>query len=720
MYQADCPSDPWKTREGSPSPLGATFDERTGAWNFALYSKHATGVTLLLFGPADFVTPLSEFRLDHLLNKSGRVWHCRVPAARMTGALYYGYRVEGAFQPEAGLRFDPDKVLLDPYARGVFFPPAFDREAARHRGSNAGRGPLGVLAASRLGGGRGEERHPRHTWDTVIYEMHVRGFTRRPNSGVPPDHRGTYAGVIDKIPYLVDLGVTVVELLPVFQRDPQERNYWGYMPLSFFAPHSQYACAGTPEGAIDEMREMVRAFHEAGIEVVLDVVYNHTVEADETGPPTYSYRGVDNPTYYLLQEDRSKYRNDSGTGNVLNTANEAVRKMVIDSMRFWVREMGVDGFRFDLASIFTRRVDGSIDLDDPPMISAIDADPDFRCVRLIAEAWDLQSYQLGRSFPGVTWFQWNDRFRDEVRAFVRGDRGMVGRLATRLYGSSDQFPDDLPDAYHAYQSVNLVTAHDGFSLADLVAYNAKHNLANGQENRDGTDHNVSWNCGWEGYDGASPEVLDLRRRQVKNFCCLLFLANGTPMLCAGDEFMNTQGGNNNPYNQDNTTTWLDWSLLEHHRDVHRFFRMMIAFRKAHPSIGRSRFWRGDVRWYGPTGATDWGENSHCLAYCLHGASEDDRDLYVMINGGRRERRFQIQDGTAAEWRRVVDTRRPPPDDFHDTGGEAMAGPTYLVGAHAVVVLVRETGTRPPATPDPSSPADGASSTRSGSASGADE
>jgi isoamylase len=602
--------------------------------------------------------------------------------------------VDGLHEPSAGFRFDPDKVLLDPYARAVCFPPAFNREAARRPGSNAGRAPVGVLEASRWADGWTESCRPHHAWDTVVYEMHVRGFTRRSNSGVAADRRGTFAGVVDKIPYLLDLGVTVVELLPVFQRDPQEQNYWGYMPLNFFAPHAQYAAAGTPEGAIVEMQEMVRALHAAGLEVVLDVVYNHTVEGDENGP-TYSYRGIDNLAYYLLQEDRSKYRNDSGTGNVLHTANVAVRKMVVDSMRFWAREMHVDGFRFDLASIFTRRTDGSIDLHDPPMISAINADPDFRDLRLIAEAWDVESYQLGRRFPGVGWYQWNDRFRDEVRAFVRGDRGTVGSLMTRIYGSADQFPDGLLDSYHAYQSVNLVTAHDGFCLYDLVSYNEKHNLANGEDNADGMGHNVSWNCGHEGDKGAPPRVLALRRRQVKNFCALLFLSNGTPMFSAGDEFMQTQGGNNNPYNQDNETTWLDWSRLERNRDVHRFFKMMIAFRKAHPSIGRSRFWREDVCWYGPGPHVDWSDESHELAYCLHGASQGDRDLYVMLNAGAGDVVFELQEGTPAEWARVVDTSQPSPGDIA-VDGEAvrLASAEYRVAARSVVVLIRDRGTAP--------------------------
>jgi len=692
MRAPDCLPVSWAQSEGLPSPLGASWNEKGRAWNFALYSKHATGLTLLIYGAEEFREPLYRFPLNHLTNKSGRVWHCWIREDTIPGACYYAYSVDGPYDPAAGLRFEPAKVLLDPYARAVFFPPAFDREAAKRRGPNAGRAPLGVLEASRWAGGREAGCRPQHSWDTVVYEMHVRGFTRRENSGVAADRRGTFAGVIDKIPYLVDLGVTVVELLPVFQRDPQERNYWGYMPLSFFAPHAQYAAADTPEGAIAEMQQMIRALHEAGIEVILDVVYNHTVEADEIGP-TYSYRGIDNCTYYLLDEDRSLYRNDSGTGNVLHTANRAVRKMVVDSMRFWAREMRVDGFRFDLASIFTRRTDGSIDLDDPPIVSAIDADPDFKNLRLIAEAWDLQSYQLGRQFPGVEWYQWNDRFRDEIRAFVRGDRNTVGNLMTRLYGSSDQFPDELLDAYHAFQSVNLVTAHDGFCLYDLVSYHQKHNLANGENNADGSDDNISWNCGWEGDAGAPTEVLWLRRRQVKNFCTIIFLSNGTPMFCAGDEFLQTQGGNNNPFNQDNETTWLNWDLLDRNRDIHRFFKRMIAFRKAHPSIGRSRFWREDVQWFGAGPSVDWSEESHAVAYCLHGASQADRDLYVMLNAGPEDLAFTVQEGQAMDWRRVVDTSRPSPHDFlAEDEALVLESADYVVGSRSIVILVRDRGT----------------------------
>ncbi len=694
MNTPDCPDVAWERVEGRPSPLGATWNAEARGWNFALYSRHATSVTLLLYGADEFVEPVHAVRFDHLVNKSGPVWHCWIAEEATRGARYYAYSVDGPDDPAAGFRFDPGKVLLDPYARAVFFPPGFDREAAKRRGSNAGRAPLGVLDASRRPPADPGRCRPRHGWNTVIYEMHVRGFTRRPNSGVAADHRGTFAGVVDKIPYLLDLGVTVVELLPVSQRDPQEPNYWGYMPLSFFAPHAAYAAAGTPDGAFAEMQHMVRALHDAGIEVVLDVVYNHTVEADEIGP-TYSYRGIDNPTYYLLHDDRRRYRNDTGTGNVLHTANPAVRRLVVDSLRFWAREMRVDGFRFDLASVFTRRSDGSVDVDDPAVIAGIGSDPDLADLRLIAEPWDLGSYQLGRRFPGTHWAQWNDRYRDEVRAFVRGDRRTVASLMTRLYGSCDQFPDEPRDAYRPFQSINFVTAHDGFCLYDLVSYSQKHNHANGWANADGHDHNLSWNCGHEGDDGAPAEVLALRRQQVKNFFALLLLSNGTPMFCAGDEFMNTQGGNNNPYNQDNETTWLDWSLLDRNRDIYRFFAMMIAFRKAHPSIGRSRFWRGDVQWYGMGREVDWSDGSHHLAYCLRGASQSDRDLYVMINAGPEDLTFAVQQGETGDWRRLMDTALPSPADIlPDDEAEPLASLSCLVRARSVVVLLRREGTRP--------------------------
>lgn len=678
--------DRWIVIEGTPFPFGASWVESGKAYNFSLYSKSATRVILLLYSENDPVQPLHRFSLDHLRNKTGRIWHCRIPAAEIQGAAYYAYSIDGPFDPASGHRFDSRKILLDPYAPAVFFPPAFSREAARYPGSNAGKAPLGVLPHGRTAFDWTGDRRPVHDSDSVIYELHVRGFSMRPNAGVGAARCGTYAGLIDKIPYLKELGVTVVELLPVQQFDPQEGNYWGYMSLAFFAPHHAYSSRQDLGGVIDEFKEMVKALHAADIEVILDVAYSHTTEMDENGP-TYSYRGIDNSTYYLLDADRARYRNDAGTGNVLHCANRYVRKLILDSLRYWVTEMHVDGFRFDLASLLTRRSDGSVNLDDPPIIFEIAADPLFADRRLIAEVWDLSSYQLGRSFPGITWLQWNGKFRDDVKSFMRGDAGKVNALMARLYGSDDLFPDTLAEACHAYQSVNFVTAHDGFCLYDLVSYNGKHNEANGHRNSDGTDSNLSWNCGWEGDGGVPPEVLALRTRQVKNFCCLLFLANGTPMFCAGDEFMNTQHGNNNPYNQDNETTWLDWDLLECNREVFRFFKGMIAFRKAHPSLGRSRFWREDVRWHGAGPEADRSHASHSLAFFLRGASQGDDDLYVMINAWWQDLEFTLQEGRPEEWRRVVDTSLPSPEDICEPCREPpLATARYTVKARSIVIL----------------------------------
>ena len=679
----------WTSQEGTQSPLGVTWVEAEQAFNFALYSKHATRVTLLLYAANDVVTPVIQYHFNYLINKSGRIWHCRIPASQVRHVAYYAFQVEGPFNPPEGHRFDPEKVLLDPYAKGVFFPMGFDREAARESGTNAGRAPLGVIPRDHRRFEWGQDKPPRHTHDLVIYEMHVKGFTRRPNSGLSDDTRGTYAGVVDKIPYLTELGVTAVELLPIHQHDPQEGNYWGYMPLNFFAPHHDYASDPVVGEPVREFRAMVKALHEAGIEVLLDVVYNHTTEDNQNGP-TYSYRGIDNTTYYLLEEDRRWYRNDTGTGNVLHTANRYVRRTIVESLLYWTEEMRVDGFRFDLASLFTRNTDGSINLDDPPIIAEISGLAELKRIRLIAEAWDLSTYQLGRSFPGLNWLQWNGKFRDNIRSFVKGDAGIVPALMTRLYGSDDLFPDQLLHAYHAYQSVNFVTCHDGFSLYDLVAYNNKHNWANGHQNQDGRDDNYSWNCGWEGDEGVPADVMALRKQQIKNFCCLLFLSNGTPMFCAGDEFMNTQGGNNNPYNQDNETTWLDWSLLERDQDIFRFFKRMIAFRKAHPSLGRSRFWREDVHWYGVGPEVDLSHDSHSLAFFLSGASQHDADLYVMINAYWDDLVFTVQEGEVTDWRRVIDTSLPSPEDLREPGQEqALRSLTYRVGPRSIVVLMRQ-------------------------------
>ncbi|MDW8231418.1 MAG: isoamylase [Roseiflexaceae bacterium] len=672
----------WERSEGSPAPLGPTWVPAGEGYNFALFSRHATSVTLLIYSADDFVNPIYRHHLDPRRNKTHHVWHCWVPAAAIPGGRYYAYRVDGPRAPEEGHRFDPTKIVLDPYAPEVFFPPNYCREAAMRPGPNDGRAPLGVLPRREPPYDWEDDVRPYHTHDLIVYELHVRGFTARANSGVAPEERGTFLGLIRKIPYLVELGVTAVELLPVHQFDPQEGNYWGYMTLNFFAPHKGYAVHDPHR----EFREMVKAMHAAGIEVWLDVVYNHTSEGDERGP-AYCYRLIDNRSYYLLTPDRRQYINASGCGNTLRCADPAVRTLIIDSLTTWIQSMHVDGFRFDLASILARDDDGSINHEDPALIHEISMLGQRYGVRLIAEAWDISAYLLGRAFPGMTWRQWNGKFRDDVRAFVRGDPGKVGDLMCRLYGSDDLFPDTLADSYRPTQSVNFVTSHDGFCLYDLVSYNHKHNLANGHQNTDGADQNFSWNCGWEGDENVPPDVLALRRRQARNLFTLLMLANGTPMFVAGDEFLNTQRGNNNPYNQDNEITWLDWDLLERNRDMFRFVKTLIAFRKAHPSIHRSRFWRDDVHWYGVNGPPDTSYNSHAVAYCLRGVSVGDCDLYVMINGYWKDLVFTIQEQAPGGWWRVIDTARPSPDDIREPGQEVqVCQPYYVVSARSIVVL----------------------------------
>lgn len=683
----------WVSMEGAPLPLGVTWIEEEQAYNFALYSKHAERVTLLLYKDADFDHPVFTHRFDYLQNKSGRVWHCRIPKHATHEARYYAYVIDG---PEPNGRyewhhFDPQKILLDPYARSVFFPPTFDRQAAIGPGTNVGKAPLGLLCTCEEFFDWNGDRPLRHDSDTIMYELHVRGFTHHPNSGVKPETRGTYTGLVEKIPYLRELGITVVELMPVFQYDPQEGNYWGYMPLNFFAPHHAYAMTKTTCDQHNEFRTLVKALHEAGIEVVIDVVYNHTGEGNQNGP-VYSFKGIDNSTYYFMTDRPwAPYANFAGTGNTLNCTNRYVRKLILDSMRHWVKDMHVDGFRFDLASIFARNEDGTINWDIPPLFADIASDPDLADVRLIAEPWDAAgAYQLGRNLPALRWAQWNGRFRDEVRRFLKGEPGLVPALMYRLYGSDDLFPDDRMHAFRPFQSLNYVTSHDGFTLYDLVAYNHKRNWVNGHQNTDGPADNDSWNCGVEGDGNVTPEVARLRKQQIKNFCCLLLLSNGTPMLRAGDEFMHTQRGNSNPYNQDNETTWLDWTRLELNTDIFRFFQRMIAFRKTHPSLGRSRFWREDVRWYGVGPEVDLSHDSHSLAFFLSGASQQDDDLYVMINAYWEDLFFTVQEGAAQDWWRVIDTGLPSPEDFREPGQERLLRSfAYQVKARSIVVLLRQ-------------------------------
>jgi isoamylase len=532
-------SSQWDTAEGSPSPLGPTWLPSEQAYNFAIYSKYADRVKLLLYQPRDLVTPVVTYDLNHFKNKTGRVWHARIPKGEMSDARYYAYSLNGP--PSTGDRFarhtfDPDKILLDPYAKSVFFPSAFDRTAAITGGSNPGKAPLGVLCEEDSSFDWGGDPRPRHDADLVIYELHVGGFTMNANSGVASQKRGTFSGIVEKIPYLQELGVTAVELMPVFQFDSTEPNYWGYMPLNFFSPHDRYGTQQCPCEQRREFREMVKALHLAGIEVFLDVVYHHTSEGNELGP-TYSFRGIDNSTYYMASEDpRHPYADYTGTGNTLHCANSAVRQLVVASLRYWAKEMHVDGFRFDLASVFSRNSDGSINLQDPPIFGDIASDDALANVRMIAEPWEgnrnAPNYELGGSqpqiaekpccsmcglhrcecaevtatlqggFPGIGWRQWNDKFRTTLRHFIKGDPRFVSDLMTRMYGSSDVFPDSQSEAYRPYQSLNYVSSHDGLTLYDLVSYNS----------------DESWNCGEsDGDTGITSDVMRLRKKQVKNF-----------------------------------------------------------------------------------------------------------------------------------------------------------------------------------------------------------
>lgn len=676
----------WEQTEGAPLPLGATWIEEDRAFNFAVHAEDAESVTLLLYSASDFANPVLTFQFDFLRNKSGRIWHCRLPLNEMRGARFYAYSISGQLVSELQ-SFYPEKVLLDPYAKCVFFPPEFDRKLAIGHGANPGRAPLGVLTGDRVAFDWSGDVSPHCESDAIIYELHVKGFTKNPNSGVHPSRAGTYSGLMEKIPYLKELGITAVELMPMFQRDPQEGDYWGYMPLSFFAPHAQYASTHAHDEPHLEFRNMVKALHKAEITVVLDVVYNHTCEGDQLGP-IYSFKGFGAAGYYMASPDPAKpYANFSGTGNTLNFSRGHVRKIVMDSLRYWKNEMHIDAFRFDLASVFSRNADGSLNWGDAPIFSEIAGDPDLGRLALIAEPWDIGGDQLGHGFPGVTWLQWNGRFRDDIRRFVRGDPGIVPDLMRRIYGSDDLFPDSRAHAYHAFQTLNYIDSHDGFTLYDLVSYNQKRNWDNGHNNQDGMDQNYSWNCGHEGDEGVPAAVLALRRKQVKNFCCLLFLSNGIPMFRAGDEFLNTQFGNNNPYNQDNETGWLDWNQLETNQDIFCFFKKMIAFRKSHPSLCRSRFWREDISWYGTGPTVDLSTESRSVAFCVHGASQADDDIYVMINAYWRELQFQVQQGTPQEWLRIVDTALPSGEDFSESG-LALEQTAYKVAPRSVVVLVR--------------------------------
>jgi isoamylase len=677
---------------GKSFPLGASL-VAAGA-NFSVFSKHATAVQLLLFDRVDDARPSRVIDLDPRIQRTYHYWHAFVPGIQ-AGQLY-GYRVHGPFAPEKGLRFDGEKVLLDPYAKCVARPARGSRVAASLRGDNAATAVKSVVVDPDTYDWE-DDRPPRTPFTrTVIYELHVGNFTRHPNSGVAADRRGTFVGLIEKIPYLKDLGVSAVELLPVFAFDeesapPGHRNVWGYQPLAFFAPHPGYSSRLDPLGALDEFRDMVKALHRAGIEVILDVVYNHTAEGGADGP-TQSLRGLANDTYYILDESGGGYADYSGTGNSLNANESIVRRLILDSLRYWVNDMHVDGFRFDLAAVLSRDERGR-PIASPPVLLDIQSDPVLANVKLIAEAWDAAGlYQAGRFF-GDAWKEWNGQFRDDVRRFLKGDNATVQRLASRLVGSPDIYggQDREPE-----QSINFVTAHDGFTLNDLVSNDHKHNETNGEWNRDGSDANYSWNCGFEG-PTQDPEIEQLRNRQVKNFLALTLLSTGTPMLLMGDEVRRTQSGNNNAYCLDDETTWFDWSAVGRHANLHHFVRQLIAFRRLR-TLPVERFDMTlnelialhPVEWHGVTlGEPDWSDTSHSLAVTVH-INADRVALHLMINSYWQALAFALPrlDENYGSWRCCVDTFRDAPRDICAWAeAEAVQGETFLVQPRSIAVLV---------------------------------
>jgi glycogen operon protein len=681
-----------KRPDGSPHPLGARVTD--GGVNFSVFSRSAERVELLLYDHVDDASPSRVLALDARRNRTYHYRHLFVPGVR-PGQIY-AWRAHGALDPARGVRFDADKVLLDPYGRAVAVPSDYRRLAACARGPNDAFAFKSVVTDVGAYDWEGDEPLRRPFAQTVIYEMHVRGFTARANSGVAPGRRGTYAGLVEKIPYLLDLGITAVELLPVFQFDWQDAppalsNYWGYAPVSFFAPHAGYSSRRDPLGVLDEFRDMVKALHRAGIEVILDVVYNHTTEGDERGP-TLSLRGLENPVYYML-EDGGRYANYSGTGNTLNANHAIVRRLILDSLRYWVEVMHVDGFRFDLAAILSRDENGR-PLANPPVLWTIESDPILAGTKLIAEAWDAGGlYQVG-NFVGDSWKEWNGQFRDDVRAFVRGDPGIVPRLADRLMGSPDLYADNPREPA---QSINFVTSHDGFTLEDLVSYERKRNEANLEGNRDGTDHNLSWNCGVEG-PTDDPAVLALRTRQIKNLLAITILSLGTPMLLMGDEVRRTQFGNNNAYCQDNEISWFDWSALEHHAEIRRFVRGLIRLRGMRESvhtdhhltlaevISRARLQLHGVRFAEP----DVSHASRSLAVTASSLS-GDLLMHFALNAYWEPLEFELpvlENHANGGWRRLIDSSRPSPHDLVDlAAAERVAGTTHRVEPHAVVMLV---------------------------------
>ncbi|WP_413110420.1 glycogen debranching protein GlgX [Thaumasiovibrio sp. DFM-14] len=675
---------------GETSPLGATVKEN--GVNFCLYSKDATLVCLHLYDRADSDQPTHSFELDPVIHKRGHYWFIFI--ANITHGQYYAYQVDGTWAPDAGALFNPNQLLIDPYSHAIDIPASYSRSAPRPTTPNHAECMKSIVVDHQHFDWE-EDYPPKHPFsDTIIYELHVAGFTRHPTSGVDPQRRGSYLGVIDKIPYLKSLGVTAIELMPIQQFDPDDapaerKNYWGYSPINFFATHADYASDGHPLTAISELKTLIKALHNADIEVILDVVFNHTAEGGLQGP-TFCFKGFGADTYYLLEDNATRFANYSGCGNTCNANQSVVRRMIIEALHYWVKEMHVDGFRFDLASVLSRDSNGH-PLAEPPLLWSIDSDPILSGVKIIAEAWDAAGlYQVG-SFVGDRWVEWNGRFRDDVRAFWRGDRGCVSAFASRFLGS----PDIYHQAHHAsHRSINFICAHDGFTLNDLVSYNNKHNLENGEDNRDGDNHNISYNYGIEG-PSDDAELEQLRTQQCKNMLATMYLAMGTPMLNMGDEFRRTQAGNNNAYCQDNLISWLDWDLQQKHADLHRFVQGLSQIKRWEPqpewnthSSLNTTLAKLNINWHGVEPyQPDWGEHSHSLALTIrHPVTK--HELYLIFNAYWEPLTFTLPDHHKKAWCQLIDTAAESPDDiFSIENAPRYHADTVIAQARSVIAMV---------------------------------
>jgi glycogen operon protein len=675
---------------GTSYPIGATcYPEGV---NFCIFSKNARQIDLLFFSNEADAEPSEVIHLDPNLNRTFYYWHIFVPGVQ-PGQLY-GYRLFGPKNPTIGDSYDPDKLLIDPYARALANFKNYSRTAASIPGNNYSQALKSVVVDPTKFDWGGDIPLQRPYSTTIIYELHVAGFTKNPNSGIETTRRGTYLGLIEKIPYLKSLGITAVELMPVQFYDVQDArpgltNYWGYSPIAFFAPFAGYGSSHDPLTVADEFRQMVKELHKAGIEVILDVVFNHTAEAGLDGP-TYSFQGIENKAYYILNDAKDKYLDYTGCGNTLNANHSVVRRMIMDCLRSWVQEYHIDGFRFDLASVLSRDEKGE-PLKNPPVLWEIESDPVLAGTKIIAEAWDAAGlYQVG-SFIGDRWAEWNGKYRDHVRKFVKGDKGMVSKFSSKIMASPDVYTDLSREPN---RSIHFITCHDGFTLHDLVTYDRKHNEQNGEENRDGSNSNFSWNCGVEG-ETFDPFVNELRLRQIKNLLTVTILSQGTPMLLMGDEVRRTQRGNNNAYCQDNHISWFDWDFVQKNQGLLAFVKGLIDFSQRLEIFKIENLLavpeeidEPHITWHGvELNSPDWSKDSLSLAFTLYHPQAKET-LHVMVNAYHDSLIFQIPRRKGKVWRKVVDTSLESPRDFEVPGeGEKVSKSIMKVKDRSIVVLM---------------------------------